>query len=93
MKWPLVRMILRVIQASCLPHTDNAPAFSSHVTDDIAGDRILHGKKEFIAALPEISSRELRVGKSITHGPDASANGYMILKNGSTYDFCDVLRI
>ena len=34
--------------------------------------------------------KELWVSKIITHGHDASASGYMILKNGNKYDFCDV---
>lgn len=75
----------------------NISFVSSHITDDIiwniVGDAILYGKKEFIAALVEMSNtpvKELGVNKIITHGHDASANGYMILKNGNKYDFCDV---
>jgi len=75
----------------------NISFVSDHVTEEIVwnivGDKVVIGKREFVTALHEMvktPAKELHISKIITHGYDASANGYIVLKNGSHYNFCDV---
>jgi hypothetical protein len=60
----------------------NISFVSSHITEDIIwdiiGDKVVHGKKEYIAVLLERNktpAKVLALSKIITHGHDASTNG------------------
>ncbi|SHJ07051.1 SnoaL-like domain-containing protein [Tangfeifania diversioriginum] len=69
----------------------------SYVTDDIAwesvGEKRLEGIENFrkeLESLKQVEVAELKIENIITHGWIASANGIMHMKNGQTFDFCDV---
>lgn len=60
---------------------------------DIIGDKKIEGGEQFSAeleALKGYTADEIIIDNIITHGRSASANGFMYMKDGKTYAFCDV---
>ncbi|MEZ5003377.1 MAG: nuclear transport factor 2 family protein [Chitinophagales bacterium] len=58
----------------------------------LVGDKPIHGKQNFAAALKEMSHNkalELTIHSIITHGKEAAVNGEMLLENGQTFGFSD----
>lgn len=58
----------------------------------LVGDKPIHGKENFAAALQEMSgikATELTIHQIITHGKEAAVSGEMVMEDGKTYGFSD----
>ncbi len=68
---------------------------SEDITWCVYGDFEVSGKdafrKEILKMQKYPAAKELILDAIITHGPDAAANGLMVMHDG-TYAFCDVYR-